>query len=474
MPPQNEHPLWPLIQQNAPRFHALADQVWATPETCYQEHASVAAHIAELEHQGFAITQNVAGIETAVVGEAGTEGPVIAILGECDALAGLSQIADLAEKKPLENGANGHGCGHNLLGSAAMLAAVALRDWLAQTGTPGRVRYYGCPAEEGGAAKAFMVRDGAFDDVDIAISWHPHSIPAVMRGSSLANCRVDFAFSGRASHAAASPHLGRSALDAVELMSVGINYMREHMPDSARIHSALINAGGISPNVVQAEALVRYVVRDKTGPEMLDLLDRVRKVAAGAALMTETTVTDTVLAAVSNVLPNAPLMDVMQRHLDTLGPPPFDAADHAYATRFQATFDEAEIAASFAEIGLRETQRSPLADFVAPDTAAMPSLSGSTDVADVSWVVPTVQMWGATQAIGTPFHSWQMVAQGKGSPAIKGMIHAATVMAMTAADLFGDAELRNRAWQDLRARTGPNGYVCPLPAGSEPPIAAMS
>ncbi len=284
----NQHPVWPFVDEHSPRFHALSDAVWAVPETCYGEHASVALHIAELEHQGFRITRNVAGIPTAVSGEWGDEGPVIAFLGEYDALAGLSQEADMAEPKPLEAGANGHGCGHNMLGSAAMLAATAVRDWLAETDTKARVRYVGCPAEEGGSAKTFMVKEGVFDDVDIAITWHPAAFANVMRSSSLAAARLDFTFTGRASHAAASPHLGRSALDAVELMNVGVNYMREHMSDQARIHYAYIDAGGISPNVVQAAAKVRYVVREPRTRAMMALIERVKKVAEGAAMMSET------------------------------------------------------------------------------------------------------------------------------------------------------------------------------------------
>lgn len=470
----NHHPVWPLVEAAAPRLRDLSNQVWATPETCYAEKRSAAAHMEELRHQGFRVTEAPAGIPTAVIGEAGEGGPVIAFLGEFDALAGLSQEADRAEPAPLEPGGNGHGCGHNLLGSAALLAAVAVRDWLAETGTPGRVRYYGCPAEEGGAGKTFMVKAGLFADVDIAITWHPHAIPAVMRGSSLSNARVDFTFTGRASHAAAAPHLGRSALDAVELMNVGVNYMREHIPDSARLHYALIDAGGISPNVVQAHAKVRYVVRAETAPEMLKLLERVRKVAQGAALMTETEVADDVLAAVSNLVPNAPLCDAMQANLDRLGPPAFDDMDRAYAARFQATFDAEDIADSYRSVGLPAQPDKPLADFVVPGDTPPTPLGGSTDVADVSWVVPTVQMWGAIYAIGTPFHSWQMVAQGKSAPALKGMVHAAQVMAATGVDVLTDPDLRARAWEDLKARVGTGGYVCPLAEDAEPPIAAMA
>ncbi|MEX0339061.1 MAG: M20 family metallopeptidase [Arenibacterium sp.] len=470
----NENPLWSFVDAAQGRFKALSDRVWATPETCYAEEASVAAHVEELTYQGFDVHRAVAGIPTAVMGEAGQGGPVIAFLGEFDALAGLSQQADVFEKAPLQAGANGHGCGHNLLGSAAMLAASAVKSWLEETGTPGRVRYYGCPAEEGGAAKAFMVRDGAFDDVDIAISWHPGCMAGLIRGSSLSNARVDFTFEGKASHAAAAPHLGRSALDAAELMSVGINYMREHMPDEARIHHAIIDGGGISPNVVQAYAKVRYVVRAATAPDMLALLERVRKVAAGAALMTETSVSDKVLAAVSNLVYNTPLGDAMQRHLEQLGPPPFSDVDKAYAARFQATLSEEDIAEAYRSMGIDETVRRALADFVIPLDAREVDMAGSTDVADVSWVVPTVQLWGANHAIGTQLHSWQATAQGKSQPAIKGMVHAAMVMAATGAEAMTNADLRARAKEDLARRTGPNGYICPLPDGAEPPIAEMA
>lgn len=470
----NEHPIWSFVDKAEGRFRALSNRVWATPETCYAETASAAAHLEELRHQGFEVTENVAGIPTALIGEAGEGGPVIAFLGEFDALAGLSQEADVAEHTPVESGGNGHGCGHNMLGSAAMLAAVAVRDWLRDTGTPGRVRYYGCPAEEGGAAKAFMVRAGAFEDVDIAITWHPHSIPAVTRGSSLANARIDFTFTGRAAHAAGAPQLGRSALDAVELMNVGVNYLREHMPDTARIHYAYIDAGGISPNVVQATAKVRYVVRSDTSAENAKLIARVQKVAQGAALMTETQMQDKVLAAVSNLIENTPLVDAMQANLEALGPPPFDEADRAYAERFQATFSHDDIVDAYRSVGVAPQTGQSLPDFVVPENAIPAGVGGSTDVADVSWVVPTVQMWGANYAIGTPFHTWQMVAQGKSAPALKGMVHVAKVMAATGIDVLQDPDLRARAWDDLRARTGPDGYVSPLPEGAEPPVADMA
>src|SRR6202789_4059716 len=278
---RNTEEIWRIVDTHQDDFIALSDRVWEMPELCYTEFRSCAEHTAMLEAKGFRVTREVAGIPTAVMGEAGEDGPVIAILGEYDALPGLSQEAGVTEPRPLPGDGYGHGCGHNLLGSASLLAATAVKDYLAANGIKGRVRYYGCPAEEGGAAKGFMARAGVFSDVDVAISWHPAAFSGVNEAASLANTRIDFTFHGRASHAAAAPHLGRSALDAVELMSVGVNYMREHMPSDARVHAAILDAGGVAPNVVQAFAKVRYLVRARTLPELGRLIERVRKVAEG-------------------------------------------------------------------------------------------------------------------------------------------------------------------------------------------------
>lgn len=462
--------IWRLVDENADDFIALSDRVWAMPETCYKEFRSVAEHRDELLRQGFRVTENVADIPTAVMGEAGEGGPVIAFLGEYDALPGLSQEAGIAEERPVEAGGDGHGCGHNLLGSGAMLAAVAVRDWLRAAGRPGRVRYYGCPAEEGGAAKAFMVRAGAFEDVDIAITWHPHAICDVTKADSLANARIDFTFRGKASHASASPHLGRSALDAVELMNVGANYLREHVPTDARIHYALIDAGGIAPNVVQAKATVRYLIRSPDLPGLFPLIERVRKVAEGAALMTETTVTAETLSAVSNLMPNTPLETATRRNLELLGPPPFDEDDRAFAAEIRKTLGEEEVRHALWQFGLDEGRDAPLCDTLVPLDSVRQGVGGSTDVGDVSWVVPTVQIWGANYAIGTPFHSWQMVAQGKTPAAHKGMVHAAKVMAAVGQQALSDPALIAEARNDLARRTSRTPYTCPLPAETRPPL----
>jgi aminobenzoyl-glutamate utilization protein B len=467
---QNSQRIWQLVDARKEAYEALSDRIWEMPEICYTEYRSVAEHRAMLEEEGFRITENLAGIPTAVMGEAGDGGPVIAILGEYDALPGLSQVAGIAEPRELSPGGPGHGCGHNMLGSAALLAATAVKNYLAAVGIKGRVRYYGCPAEEGGAAKVFMVRAGLFDDVDIAITWHPAAINRVDDAMSLANTRLDFTFRGRASHAAAAPHLGRSALDAVELMNVGVNYMREHMPSDARIHYAMLDGGGVAPNVVQATARVRYAVRARDLPGMRALVDRVRKVAAGAAMMTETQVSAKVVSAVSNLLGNTPLEQSMQRQMEELGPPPFDAADRRYAAEIQATLTAEDIASAYARAGVPPRKNTPLCDFIVPYGTKGAPMMGSTDVGDVSWVVPTVQARVATHAIGTPGHSWQITAQGKSGQAKKGMVHAAKVMAAVAVDALGDPGLIARAKADHKARTDATPYDCPLPADVQPPI----
>lgn len=465
----NRNDLWRQVDASKERFIALSERVWGMPEVCYTEQRSVAEHVAELRHQGFRITENVAEIPTAVIGEAGEGGPVIAFLGEYDALPGLSQEAGIATHKPIEDAGHGHGCGHNLLGSAALLAATAMKNWLAENKIPGRVRYYGCPAEEGGAAKAFMVRSGAFDDADVAISWHPSSFWEVTPPLSLANTRADFIFTGRAAHAAASPHLGRSALDAVELMSVGVNYMREHMPSDARVHYALLDTGGIAPNVVQAHARVRYSIRARDLPGMLELVERVRRIAEGAALMTETKMEMRIISAVSNVVGNTPLEKAMHGILEELGAPHFDETDRAFARDIRSTLSPQEIASSWRSIGLPETD-APLADFVVPLDAPRNPMIGSTDVGDVSWVVPTVQAHAPTVAIGTPFHTWQVVAQGKSPAAHKAMVQVAKAMAATGAAVLSDPALMAAAKADLKTRIGKDGYVSPLPAEVKPPL----
>jgi aminobenzoyl-glutamate utilization protein B len=466
----NSDRIWDLVDARSEAYTALSDRIWAMPEIAYAEFLSCAEHQAMLKVEGFRISEQLAGIPTAVMGEAGNGGPVIAFLGEYDALPGLSQEADIAEPRPLPGTGYGHGCGHNLLGAAALLAAAALKDYLTENDLPGTVRYYGCPAEEGGAAKAFMVREGVFDDVDIALTWHPASLTRVDDMQSLANTRIDFTFRGRSSHAAAAPHLGRSALDAVELMNVGVNYMREHMPSSARIHYAMIDAGGIAPNVVQGKATVRYAVRARDVHGMLALNERVIKVARGAAMMTETDVEFRVLSAVSNLLANTPLDEAMQANLERLGPVAFNDADRDFASRIQATLSEDDIASDYRRCGIEPKPGQALCDFIIPFRQAGEAMIGSTDVGDVSWVIPTAQARIATHAIGTPGHSWQITAQGKAAAAHKGLVHAAKVMAATAVDVINNPRLIEAAKAELKARTQHRPYICPIPPEVQAPV----
>ena len=466
---QNIDPVWPLVDAHREAFEDFSDRIWGMPELGFQETRSAAEHVAMLEAYGFRVTSGVAGLPTAMVGEAGDEGPVIAILGEFDALPGLSNEAGVAEHRPTGDAA-GHACGHNLLGAASMLAAVAVKDWLAENGIKGRVRYYGCPAEENGAGKLFMVREGAFADVDIALSWHPAPFAAVNPANSLANVQIDFTFHGRASHASAAPHLGRSALDGVELMNVGVNYMREHMPSDARIHYAILDSGGVAPNVVQARAKVRYLIRARELPELHQLIARVKKIAEGAALMSETQVEGRTITGMSNLLGNVPLEQALQESLERLGPPEWDEADRDYADAIRKTLRPEDIAGAFLRFGLTPETDVPLADRIIPLGSKGTGGVGSTDVGDVSWAVPTAQIRGATCAIGTPGHSWQLTAQGKSGIAHKGMVHAAKVMASTAVEALRNPGLIAAAKADHAKRLAVHPYVCPIDADVAPPL----
>lgn len=450
-------------------FVALADQIWRLAELRFNEHKSAAAHVAALEEEGFRVTRNLAGMETAFVAESGRGGPVIGFLGEYDGLAGLSQDAGVAQPRTSTPGAVGHGCGHNLLGAGAALAAVALRNYLMATGIQGTVRFYGCPAEEGGSGKAFMARAGAFDDLDAAVSWHPGCFAAVMSRSSLANLQVYWRFTGRASHAAGAPHLGRSALDAVELMNIGVNFMREHMPASARVHYSITDAGGVSPNVVQPRAEVLYLIRAPEVGQARALFARVRKIGDGAALMTETEVDFEIDKACSNIVPNTTLAGAMYENLTRIGTVPFDEQDVDFARRIRETLTPDDIAHSIDTYGTPDAASAVLYGAPVPLDPTSRLMGGSTDVGDVSWIVPTVQMWGACFAVGTPGHSWQLVAQGMSPAAHKGMVHAAKVMAATALDTIRDPALLQRAKAELKERVGREGYRCPIPDEVIPP-----
>jgi len=466
----NEEDIWKIVNIKRDDYIKFSDQIFDMPETLYQEFRSVAEHTKMLKKEGFKVTEGSCNIPTAVIGEYGDQGPLIAIIGEFDALPGLSQEAGIAKQKPVQNIDNGHGCGHNLLGAASLLAASAVKDWIKKNNIKARVRYYGCPAEEGGAAKTYMARDGGFKDVDTAISWHPATFNSVNKPNSLANIRIDFTFFGKAAHAAIAPHLGRSALDAIELMNVGVNYMREHMPVSAKIHYAYMDAGGNAANVVQAKATIRHLIRASNLVELRSLVDRVYKIADGAALMTETRVEKKVYSGVSNLLGNRALEEIMQKEFDKIGPVVFDNTDKTFANKIRKTLNEADILDSFQRIGNNTQLDMSLYDFVAPLNNIGGGGIRSTDVGDVSWEVPTVQARVTTCAVGTSFHTWQAVAQGKSSAAHKGMIHAAKLMASKARALIEDPKNLKEAKEALDPQVFKNLYICPIPKDIFPPV----
>lgn len=446
-----------LVEGKRAVFDETADKIWGFAEMRYQEHQSVKLQKELLRSEGFAIEEELGGIPTAFKATFGSGHPVIGILGEFDALPGMSQQADVTEPAPIIPGAPGHGCGHHLLGTGCMQAAVAIKDYLTDHPMPGTVIYFGCPAEEGGAGKAFMVRENCFDGCDVCLAWHPYSANYGCV-STLANARIIYDFTGKSSHAAAAPHLGRSALDAVELMNVGVNYMREHMIPEARVHYAVTDTGGDAPNVVQAHAQVIYSVRAPKTDQTYDLAQRVHNIARGAALMTETKVDIRVVSAYADVLQNKTLDNLIYKHMKEILPLKYTEEEMAYAEKFHAVGDPGDwmtyqaLAAKYMGEKGKQFFRGAMADVAFPPN---PMKAGSTDVGDVSWVVPATWFGVACFALGTSGHSWMGVAQGKSSIAHKGMAAAAKIIARAALDIFENPQLAEEAKADMvKAKNG--------------------
>ncbi|WP_458863556.1 M20 family metallopeptidase [Acidaminobacterium chupaoyuni] len=462
------------IEAKQQEYFEISDQIWGFAESRFREVKSYRLQAEYMKKQGFRVVEGIAGEDTAFTAEFGSGKPVIALLGEYDALSGLSQEADVAEHAPVCEGGDGHGCGHNLLGTAALAATVALKEYMQEHKLPGTIRYYGCPAEENAGGKAFLVRDGAFKDCDIALTWHPGWMNKVTASGSLANFRVFYTFHGKSAHAAGSPHLGRSALDGVEIMDVGVNYMREHMIDEARIHYAIINSGGTAPNVVQSEAQVLYAIRAPKVTQVKELYERVCDVARGAALITGTTVDIRQVAAYSDYRANEVISEKIGEHMEEFLPVGYTEEEIAYARKFQEVItdlDKLNLKEFAKKVAGKESAKlleQPLYDFLI--TKEPGGGKGSTDVGDVSWVVPTGQFSAVTWAAGTPGHAWQVVAQGKGPVAHKGVLLAAKVIAATAYDFLTDPKLveeARKAWlEDLDGESYPNA----LPADAKPEL----
>jgi aminobenzoyl-glutamate utilization protein B len=427
------------IDTRAARYRETAQQIWGFAEVGYQEQKSSALLQRLLTDAGFAVTSGVAGMPTAFIATVGSGKPVIAILGEFDALPGLSQAAT-PRREVVTEGAPGHGCGHHLFGTASAAAAIAVKNWMTASGAKGTLRFYGTPAEEGGSGKVYLVREGLFKDVDAVVAWHPGDRNEASPASSLANISAKFRFTGVPSHAASAPEKGRSALDAVEAMNYMVNMMREHVPQETRIHY-VITKGGDAPNVVPGKAEVYYYARHPDVKQLQPIFERIVNAARGAALGADTKMDYEVVAGVYSVLPNETLAAVQDRNLRRVGGVSYDAAERSFAETIHPLLPAGGL---------------PLGS----EREVQPYVTGarggaSTDVGDVSWNVPTVQMTAATWVPGTPAHSWQAVASGGTSIGAKGMLVAAKTMALTTADLLRDAALIERAKAEFdKARAG--------------------
>ena len=464
------------IDENADIFTGVSDAVWAKPELSLKEFESAKLYCDTLRKYGFEVTEGLAGVATAFCGRYGSGRPVIGILGEFDALSGLSQAAGCSEHKPLVEGAPGHGCGHNMLGAGALGAAFAVKDYLEKSGKPGTVIFYGCPGEEGGAGKAFMAREGMWRELDCALTWHPSDVNEVVTGTNNSSIQVLYKFHGVSAHAAGDPENGRSALDAVELMNTGVQYLREHMTSDCRVHYAIIDAGGVSPNVVQSEASVLYMVRANKVRDSVKLLARVDKIAQGAALMTETSFDRQFIDGTAELVPNYTLEELLYRIFNEVGLPEYSAEEKTLAEALRKTYDvttapgiaagfDADIAADVAERtnGLSDA----LCGFIMPEYHSTGFVAGSTDVGDVSWQTPAAQVHCVTFPFGAAGHSWQNVSSGGTSLGHKGLINAAKIIACAAIELMNNPETLQKARDEFARRTK-SGYVCPIEPDAVP------
>ena len=462
------------IENNKDKFTGMSDQIWDFAEIGFTEERSSALQAKAFEEAGFRVQKNIADIPTAFIASYGQGKPVIAILGEFDALPGLSQES-VPHPQPRVSGGNGHGCGHNLLGTAGVAATLAMKQAIEAGDITGTIRYYGCPAEENGAAKTFMVKAGAFNDVDLSLCWHPDSYNAVLTINALAVIMVGFRFHGKAAHAAFDPYNGRSALDAVELMNVGANYLREHIIPDGRLHYVITNGGGTAPNVVPPFAESKYYVRAPLLGQADEIYQRLVDIAKGAALMTGTEMEIVNKKGMSNLLLNKTINNVFYEKMMEIGAPRFSADEIQFAHEIAGTYsrDEAEkilvkIYGKEAQAVLAEMKADPLFTSVMPNVESDYVLPGSTDVGDVSWVVPTGQISTTCQAFGTPGHSWQIVAQSGMGIGHKGMLYAGKVMGLAAMEFMKKPERLRAAKEEFEQSIKKTPYVLPIADGVTP------
>lgn len=459
----------------------LSDHIWDLAETKFEEYQSSDFYCRVLEENGFAVQRGIGGLPTAFKGSFGTGKPVIGYLGEFDALPGLDQKAGSCIQEPSGNAhTSGHGCGHHILGGGAFGAALALKDYLIQTGRSGTVIFYGCPAEEGGSGKAWMVREHVFDECDTLFSWHPGNTNMVLPRIFLASIQSVFTFKGVAAHAAACPHLGRSALDAVELMNVGVNFLREHVPTDVKMHYAITDAGGNAANIVQAHASVLYQLRAPRMSEVNSVYERVKRIAQGAAMMTDTTVEVKFNRCCSDQRLIPALDEIVYENLLRAGPVPVDQQDIDFAREIRKTFapdvfdsDARDLAKRYGKEGAKcgqMIQDREIVDVIPPlETEAEVSFA-SSDVGDVSQVKPVSQIMVSCFAKDTPAHSWQLVAQGKKPLAHKAMLHTSLVLGASGARLMEDPALLEKIQEQFDESCQKDPYAWPIPADAQPPL----
>ncbi len=458
-------------------YTAASDAIWEHPEVNFHEDYSAEVLRSILRENGFAVTDNLGGLPNAFRAEFGSGKPVIAYLGEFDALSSLSQKAGCAVRDPITPGAPGHGCGHNLLGVGALGAAIAVKEMIARGELSGTVVYFGTPAEETGSAKTFLARDGFFEGIDAMLTWHPWDYTGIWPGGSLANVKMIFRFKGRSAHAAGSPELGRSALDALELMNVGVQFLREHVPEDTRIHYAITNSGGASPNVVQASAEAVYLVRSPRLADLEGIKQRVIDCARGAAIMTGTEMEMQFVKGCSNILPNTAMEELLVSVMHDIGVPQYDEGELTLAKSLHDALESPEktlakisrLCSAKRRAEVMSHQGEPIYAFVAPHTPTdSPLITVSTDAGDASWCAPTSQISVAAWAADTPAHTWQVVSIGKSSIAHKAMLFAAQVIGTVGAQLMDDPALLAAAKEEFLSRTKDMPYVCPIPKDVKP------
>lgn len=462
--------IYDYIQSRAEDFIGISDRIWEFAELSLNEYKSVECYLDFLRKEGFAIREQVANVPTAFAASYGSGAPRIGILAEYDALSSLSQRAGVAEKDPLVPGGHGHGCGHNLLGAGSLAAAVTIKKLIELGHLKGTVVFYGCPGEEGCAGKTFMARDGEFRDLDAAITWHPGDTNEVTTGSNAACLQYLYSFQGVSAHAAGDPHLGRSALDAAELMNVGVQFLREHMRKCESVHYSFLDVGGPSPNVVQPTASVLYMVRSDNVRNAKELLERVHNIARGACLMTGTTVSIRQVDGTASTLSNTVLEKLIQKNLEAAPLPVYTPDELAFAEAIHDTYTCRDLPGTAPKFDWKvkkqvqewtDDGQKAVNDFVMPYVPSDYMSAGSTDVGDVSWLTPTAQFNAATWPSNCPGHSWQMVSTGKTSFAHEAMLYAGSVLAMTAYDLMTDPAILVEARAEFDV-TAAAGYDCPL------------